>query len=205
MYSTHQAKIGAYGRASPDNMAHVLKFVIITIRNPLYNVSADLEQVGEDADSFHAIAWGYKGKAINEIEEDKHALYAQAEEIWYHATSEREAFKNLLGLFTGVTGLGLAKAGFACQLLYGVGGCIDSHNLERFDIKPTAIKAGKLKNAKTFKTRDKHLENYVDLVDRVGGCASLWDGWCTYLADKNPSVYRNGEHVSAIHCEALGI
>ena len=32
MFAAHQPIIGAYGRDNPDNMAHVLTFVLMTIQ-----------------------------------------------------------------------------------------------------------------------------------------------------------------------------
>ena len=149
MFANHQYRISAYARQNPDNMARVLKFVILSIRTRLYNLPADMDSLEnpESEDTLTGILYGFKAAAIDQITNEAAALYWQAESIVFHATSKRESAENLLNLFTGIHGLGLAKAGFACQLIYGVSACLDSHNLERFGISPNAIKSSTFKNA----------------------------------------------------------
>ncbi len=218
MFANHQQRISKYARQNPENMARVLKFVILTIRNRMFNLPADMETLdsgGETAEEINSILYGFKLDSINQIDAEAGALYWQAEEIVFHATSEREAAEGLLNLFTSVKGLGLAKAGFAAQLIYGVSACLDSHNLERFKINPNSIKSSTFKNAKTHKTRAKYIARYCDYVEKCGGTESLWDSWCAYVYERpdavgfkmngNKSVYESAEHVSALHCESLGL
>lgn len=217
MFANHQVKISAYARQNPDNMARVLSFVIVTIRNRLFNVPADMETLKnpDNADSLAGVLYGFKAAAIDQINNESAALFWQAESIVFHATSEREKAEKLLNLFTGIHGLGLAKAGFAAQLIYGVSACLDSHNLERFGIPQRRIKSSGLKNAKTNATRAKWIARYCDYVEQCGGTESLWDSWCEYVYARpdetgrkmngNEAAYKSAYHVSAIHCESLGI
>ena len=161
------------------------------------------------------ILYGYKGAAIGQIEAEAESLYWQAEEIFYHAENSRELAENLLNLFVGIHGIGLAKAGFCAQLIYGVSACLDSHNLARFDIPESKIKSSTFKNIKTLKTRWKWIARYCDFVEKCGGTESLWDSWCDYVYQRpdvtgfkmngNRTVYRSAFHVSALHCESLGL
>lgn len=218
MFAVHQKRISNYARQNPDNMARVLRFVILTIRNRLFNVPADmatLDSGGATAEEINGVLYGFKLDSVNQIDAEAESLYWQAEEIVFHATSEREAAENLLNLFTSIHGLGLAKAGFAAQLIYGVSACIDSHNLERFGINPNSIKSSTFKNAKTYKTRQKYIARYCDIVEKCGGTEFLWDSWCAYVHARpddvglkmngNESVYKSAHHVSALHCESLGL
>jgi hypothetical protein len=217
MFENHQPKISAYGRANPENFARVLNFVIVTIRNRLFNVPADMETLErpETPDSLAAVLYGWKQDSIAQIERERESLYYQAESIVYHAESEREAAENLINLFCQIKGLGMVKAGFAAQLLYGCGGCLDSHNLERFGIKPARVKSDRLKTAKTLKTKRAVVSEYLDYCEQFGGCARLWDSWCEHLfsvddetgrkMNGNVSPYKSAHHVSALHCESLGI
>ena len=226
MFAKHQPKISAYARKNPDNFAAVLRFVVVTIQNRLFNCPSDCETVSEvitgranDATELAAqgILYGHKRGAVETIQAEKESLFWQAEEIFYHATSEREAASGLIALFVSIPGLGMVKAGFAAQLIYGVAGCLDSHNIARYGIDPKRLKSDLYKNAKTYKTRQKHLNFYLDLCEQFGGCESLWNSWCEHLAiaskeDKtgirmngNKPLYENADHVSALHCVALGV
>ena len=224
MFDLDQPKIERYGRANCDNFAAVLRFVVITIQNRLHNCPADCDVVnevltGEASDDIEreaaGILYGSKRAAVDYIESEKAALYWQAEEIVYHATSEREAAHNLIALFCNIPGIGMVKSGFAAQCLYGLAGCIDRHNIERFDIKPCRIKSDRYKSAKRFATRQAVIAEYLDICESAGGCRELWNSWCSFLAGRpdktgfkmngNKPLYDSAEHVSALHCVALGL
>ena len=218
MFAIHQKRVSEYARQNPENMARVLKFVILTIRNRLFNLPADmatLDSGGETAAEINSILYGWKLDSVNQIDAEKDSLFWQAEEIVYHATSERDAAEKLLVLFASIKGLGLSKAGFAAQLIYGISACLDSHNLERFGINPNHVKSCNYKDAKTPKTRAKYVARYCEYVEKCGGTESLWDSWCEYVFARpdavgfkmngNKSVYESAYHVSALHCESLGL
>lgn len=220
MFRAHQKLISEYARQNPENFARVLKFVVLTIRNRLMNLPADMQTLdyvesGGNPEELGGMLYGFKQAAIEEINAEKESLFWQAESIVYHAQSEREAAENLIDLFSGIYGLGLAKAGFCAQLIYGVGGCLDSHNLARFGISPNVVKSSTFKNAKRLSTKRKWLARYCDLVEKFGGCESLWDSWCEYVYSQpdetgikmngNAPLYESAYHVSALHCLALGI
>ena len=106
MFDSHQPKISAFGRTNPDQFAAVLRFVVITIQNRLFNCVADCETIaeaitGEASEGIEreaaGILYGHKRAAVDTIEAEKAALYWQAEEIAYHAMSEREAAEKLQG------------------------------------------------------------------------------------------------------------
>ncbi len=226
MFDIHQPKISAYGRASPDQFAAVLRFVVITIQNRLFNCPADCETIaeaitGEASEGIEreaaGILYGHKRAAVEAIQAEREAYYWQAEEIAFHAENERQAAGDLIALFVSIKGIGLVKAGFACQLLYGFepAGCLDRHNIERFQIKPSRINSNRYKNAKRAATRRAIISEYLDLCEAAGGCRALWNSWCEFLAIRpdqvgfrmngNRPLYSSASHVSALHCEALGI
>lgn len=217
MFANHQPIISGYARENPENFARVLKFVILTIRTRLFNMPADMETLesARTADEISGVLYGFKGQSVAEIDINRDSLYAQAESISYHAETPRHAAENLIDLFTSIHGLGLAKAGFCAQLIYGVSACLDSHNIERFGLSYAALKSSTFKGAKTLKTRRKWIARYCDYVEQCGGTESIWDSWCDYVYKRpdavgykmnhNQSVYKSAEHVSALHCESLGL
>lgn len=220
LFNTHQKLVAEYGRQDAECFARVLKFVVLTIRTRLAQVPSDMEtldlaEAGEASPDIDSILYGSKRGAVMDINANKDALFSQAESIVYHAESEREAAESLVDLFSGIYGLGLAKAGFCAQLLYGLSGCLDSHNLERLGISPNLVKSSTFKNAKTLATRRKWLARYQDIVESQGGTSALWDSWCEYVAARpdetgvrmngNKPLYESAFHVSALHCLSLGI
>lgn len=218
MFNIHQPRISEFARKSPGNFARVMSFVVLSIRTRLFNLPADMETLydrNQTTDDLAGILYGSKGEAIGQIEAEAESLYWQAEEIFYHAENQRELAENLLNLFVGIHGIGLAKAGFCAQLIYGVSACLDSHNLERFGISESKIHSSTFKKLKTLKTRWKWIARYCDFVDMCGGTESLWDSWCAYVHQRpdatgfrmngNRTVYHSAFHVSGLHCESLGL
>jgi len=217
MFADHQYRIADFGQTNADNMAKVLTFVIVTIRNRLFNCASDMETIehSTNAQELQGALYGFKSQSVDQIRAEKDSLYDQAMQIWHDRESDRQCAETMLNLFTLIHGFGLAKAGFACQLLFGVSACLDSHNIERFSINPNHIRSGRLKGSKTLKNRWKVIRQYCDFVDKCGGTESLWDSWCIYVfnrpdplglkMNRNESYYRSADHVSALHCEAIGI
>ncbi len=217
MYSRDQKKISKFGRANSDNMAKVLSFVVLTIRNRLYNLPADMAtlEFPDSEDALRGILYGFKMESIQYIDLHKDSIFEQAEQIFYFAESSRECEIRLLELFAQIFGIGLVKAGFCSQLLYGVGGCIDFHNINLHKVNPNTINSNRYKRAKTLKTRRAKLDFYCDLVSKCGGTESLWNSWCENLfsvddetgkkMNHNESPYKSASHVSELHCIALGI
>ena len=218
MFATHQKRIQEYARGDPQHMARVLKFVILTIRNRFYNLPADMETLdtgGNVAGELESVLYGFKMAAINQIDSEIESIYAQAESIFFHAETRREAAEGLLNLYTGIFGLGLAKAGFVAQLCYGVSACLDSHNIARFDIPWAHMKSSTFKNVKRMSTRAMWIRRYCEYVEKAGDTESLWDSWCELLVTRpdetgfkmngNRAAYKSAFHVSGIHCESLGL
>jgi hypothetical protein len=94
-----------------------------------------------------------------------------------------------------IPGIGIVKAGFVLQLCIGKVGCLDVHNLKRFGLKASAFKLGKVK----YDTALGKAKLYIKLCEDLGGSKYLWDSWCDLLAEKYPTKYKNGQHVSRLH------
>lgn len=191
MYKRDQSLISKYARQSPDNMARTMHFVILTIQQQLtvaVNETLDLSE--------HNVSlWGFKRKAYYEILERKHELYEELEAL--HSIGDVD---NMLALLTTVHGLGLVKAGFVLQLIYGVSACLDSHNLERLGINPNKVKLGNVK----YSTRLRRAKEYHALCERIAPKGInytewYWNTWCKFVATTQPSTYDDANHVSKLH------
>ncbi len=202
-FNTHQPKIAAFAKASPENMARVYRFVIATVQQPLImtpEIVREFDAIGAES----KYAFGFKGDALAWLIDNEEHVYCAAMGIWDSVTNPRECEAALLSFFASCPGLGLVKAGFMVQLCFGVGGCLDTHNINRFGLNECRFKSSRFKNAKTDKTRRAIVAEYLETVAKCGGVALLWAEWCEYVAQRDKN-YDDAAHVSRMHCEALGI
>jgi hypothetical protein len=203
MFKTDQRIIGAHARENCDNFARVCQFVILTVQQSLFNVEADFEQIDAGDADVTGILFGWKFAAFNSIWTNRERLYQQCEHEYTHAQSERELALAVVDIIASEPGFGLVKAGFVAQLIYGVAGCLDTHNIRKFGLKDSAF--AHYKALKTPKGRARKLAKYIDTCEKLGGCEELWNGWCNYVAERQPKAYQDGDHVSRTHLTALNL
>lgn len=204
MFATHQPIIGAYGRDNPDNMAEVLTFVLCTIQQGLHTVPMamkDIRKVGIQS----RFLWGFKNSAYAEMQKNKALIYEHSMNLYYGHANPAHAERELLYFFSHIEGMGLAKGGFAVQLLFGLSGCLDSHNITRLGYDPRQFKASSYKSVKDARKKAQYLDVYIDLCNIAGGTAQLWDDWCNYVYTKHPIFYRSGEYVSEMHAKVFNL
>lgn len=198
MYKTHQPIISNHCRACPDNMARALQFCTLTIQESLHRVP-DNFPLAEEGDS--GVLFGWKYAAYNEAWEYRDHIYKELEEIWSTRRGDDDATERLLHYVASLPGFGLAKAGFLAQLVYGVGGCLDSHNLRRLGLNERKF-AG-YKSLKSFDGRRAKINSYIDTIANMGSTEYLWDSWCEHVHALTPSRYDSAEHVSRLHVDAI--
>ncbi len=202
MFVDHQPIIARYGRANPDHFARVLTFVIASVRARLGNLTADM-QVIEDHGG-EGVLYGWKHAAVFGISERRIELWETCEE--HAARADPDALPDaLVATLVTVHGFGYPKAGFAAQLLYGVSGCLDTHNVRRFELRARAPCLRERDPRATAGLTRKHVAQYNALILRCGGTAVLWDTWCAYVAARAPDTWKTANHASAEHCVALGL
>jgi hypothetical protein len=198
LFQTEQPKISAYARRSPENLARVVGFVLSTIQAPIERSPDDVADI--DARGLESrVLWGSKRSGLT-------YTYKHACDI-YNACEQAYALGDdhgLLYALLAIPGIGLPKAGFIAQLAYGRVGCLDTHNLSRFDLE-----------AKDFATSGLHrdgealsnrIARYLATCRRFGGCEQLWNTWCDYVAQRRPRTFPGGaDAVSRLHTQALGL
>jgi len=202
MFDTHQKAIGEFARANPANMAKVYTFVIATIQQSIETVpdmTKDMVLLG----SASPYAWGFKADAMDFIRDNADMVFHASMAINANHANPQDAEHELLKFFADLPGLGLAKGGFMVQLCYGLSGCLDSHNLARFNISANDFKASRFKKAKSPALRSDIVQAYHIACHNAGGTRSLWDSWCEYVAGLRDDL--TGYQVSALHCRALGL
>jgi|TARA_Y100000310_G_scaffold302643_1_gene340250 hypothetical protein len=203
VYHNHQKTIERYARQSPEHFARILQFVILTVRVPLYRVRQDTSTAAQGGADALGVLWGWKHNAYNAAQDGAENSLAYLEHCQAHYGDERERAQAMLEHVADLPGFGLAKAGFVLQLAFGLAGCLDTHNLSRFNISASTFKDFKARSTK--KARERLSQKYIDAVYALGGPSTLWDSWCEYVATNQASTYDDAEHVSRLHCEALDL
>jgi hypothetical protein len=198
MFATEQPKISTYARRSPENFARVIGLVLTTIRQPIERAPLDVADI--DAHGLESRAlWGCKRKGLTFAYDNACDIYNACEQAYALGDDH-----GLLYALLRVPGLGLPKAGFVAQLAYGRVGCLDVHNLTRFGLDSKDFTTSGL--SRTGLLLEERIARYLDTCARFGGCESLWDSWCEYVARKKARTFPGGaDAVSRLHTQALGL
>ena len=174
----------------------MIMMAVLSIQQPWHNVGVQMYDY-KDKGLGSRFVWGNKRKTLLWLATNGEQLYYEAIECLEFTGKKRSLA--LMNVFLQVPGLGLAKAGFCCQLFAGCVGCIDVHNLRRLSIPATVLTLDK---KASDVTKQKRIETYVDACSQRR-CSWLWNSWCDLIAKKEPNRWRDGEHVSSVHFEYL--
>lgn len=189
-FKTVNPKINEHCQQSAYNNADMVMMVVLSIQQPWHAVGVqmrDYKALGADS----RFVWGNKRKTFDWLQEHKETLYRDA--------MDSKTDSELMQAFLQVPGLGLAKAGFCCQLFAGRVGCIDVHNLRRLNIASSVLTLNK---SSTDETKRKKIDAYISAC-KSRRTSWLWDSWCKLIAKKDPKRWIDGDHVSAVHYDYL--
>ena len=198
MYNIHAKAVQDYSRLSSDNLSDVILMVVLSIQQPWYSVGDQLKDVKRWGIGSKFI-WGNKIKTYNFLMSRKDFIYSQYLAVLNSSKSDDDKALSLMNVFLQIDGLGLAKAGFVCQLTAGLVGCIDVHNIRMYNIPKKDLAFSKSIKSKALK--DKKISNYISVCHTIG-TESLWDTWCCSLATKTKR-FEDGFHVSKVHYDFL--
>lgn len=196
MFNRDQPQLSALGRSGPDGFERICTFVLLTIRQPLRIACADYKLV---RNGDHGPLFGAKHAGLAYVQSHAEELLEECEEC-YALLDDEDAENAILHVLMRIPSIGPAKAGFICQMLYGLSGCIDTHNLTRFGLAERHFRCD---NRATAKRRAAIVRDYNSFCRKVGGTAALWNGWCDYLAARDPLNYPTGDRVSELHLAPL--
>lgn len=201
MFQDHQPIVSQSARAGADGFKRVCQFVLSTIRVGLPTACDATRKLAKTGNRDPSAFFGHKLDGLAYLETHAEPLWALCEHL--AATLDGRDLENaLVDALINIPGIGLAKAGFIAQLVYGCSGCIDTHNLIRFGMRATEFKYDKCRNYRPV-TRQRHIERYNETVSQCGGTEKLWDDWCTFVSDAQR--YGTPEQVSAMHLVAAGV
>tara|TARA_R110000823_G_scaffold167872_1_gene300072 strand:- start:280 stop:876 length:597 start_codon:yes stop_codon:yes gene_type:complete len=194
MYKTHNPMVNKFMQHSPDQMADGIMMVVLSIQQKWSSVGVQLKDWRDNGVDSRFV-WGNKRKTADWLIENKVDLYNK---LLSAENSEDPTFNMMVALLD-VPGLGLPKAGFACQLMFGTVGCIDSHNLKRMSIPESVIKYDK---KVSIGIREKKVVAYIAALKkrRSEWC---WNTWCNLIAKTYPNEFTDSNHVSEVHVSFL--
>ena len=197
MFNTHCTAVQKYSQRHVDNMADTVLMVVLSIQQNWLSVGEQLADVrANKLDS--KFLWGNKIKTYQYLMANKHKMFAQVKAVLNSKKSYDAKAYSLMRIFLRVDGLGLPKAGFCCQLIAGMVGCMDIHNIRLYDLDPKTFKLNP--NPKTQRARlanDEKIQTYITLCHDYG-CENLWNSWCENLATKS-NRWQDANHVSEVH------
>lgn len=193
MYITHIKACNDSCQSGTEATARMIRFVLATIQQQLETVP-DIMASFEELEDRSPFAFGSKKRGLKYLRKNVESLY-------WDAMCVMDDDEELLKVFLRVPGLGLVKAGFACQLFAGRVGCLDVHNVKMYGLPRSVLRFEKKAKPKTVSRR---VEEYCKLCLQLGGPVELWSSWCEYKAEVSPSVNwpEGGESVSVLHVEA---
>lgn len=186
MYAEDVPLIAAYARTSPDALADVCTFVLLSIRVPFKRVGDQMREVrrhGREA----SCLWGWKQEGYDAVQRHKASLHLTL-------PAQTDPANVIDALVTTIPGLAIVKGAFVAQLLGFNVACFDTRNLEAL---------GYLKSDRPFrldpctpKTRLAKIAAYVEATRASGGAEHWWNHWCRRIA---PGLGISAENVSNDH------
>lgn len=186
MYAQHNPTISAAMRGDADIFRRGCLFALLSIRQPIRNVPAQMADVDERGDGSDYL-FGFKRAAYAYIMDYGDQLRC---DVMNAATNVAR-----MEFMCQVPGLGLVKAGFVLQLMGYDVACLDSRNVKREGRNPRAFRTDGKKTGPAFVRK---LIRY--LVEVEGHAETYWDAWCRDVAD----AYDMTAHdVSALHLAIL--
>lgn len=207
MYANHATAIQRWAGKSPDNLARVIQLAIVSAHAPFHRIAPDMSDAidgGEEAQQ--AVLFGWKHKAFHDIWDAREAIAWNLADIV--DLGSPSAPDHALAYLAGFHGLGFAKAGFALQMALGLSGCLDVHNLRKSGHSPSVCQMDTSRHKGRTVSREVALRRasaYNAICYSMGGPSVLWDAWCNGMASRDPKRWRDGHHVSSLHCQALGL
>ena len=201
MYQNHAVKVQQYAQLSASNLSDATLMAGLSIRQPWLNIGKQMIDVKTNKLKAKSL-WGFKKDTYTYLESNKHKMFAQVMAVINSNKTDASKAMSLMKIFLRVNGLGMAKAGFMCQLTAGLVGCMDSHNLKMYNLDAKDFVLAK--NPKTVKGLDanvKKIRNYIQICNEYG-TENLWNSWCSFLATKS-TKWRDANHVSEVHYSYL--
>ena len=199
MYKRDVTLISEHAAKSPEGFVDVVEFVLCTIQAGLSTVKAQRLDIAETGLNSRFL-WGKKAEGLAYTKENADWLWLKLHHLKDKGSSDPEVIADATLLLMQVPNLGMVKASFVLQCIGFNTACIDSHNLKRLGLKPSAVKVSP--KLSKDKQRDKVLA-YVELCQKLGS-ECWWNDWCWDVAGNQANRRLNtGDAVSAFHVDCV--
>jgi len=188
MYADHVPQINAAMREDPEIFARGVMFASLSIRQPVENVPAyldDLDRTG--ADSSYLL--GMKRATYRHVMAHRQGLWADVCAVGLDRP--QDAIARLLE----VPGLGIVKSAFIAQFLGHDVACLDSRNVAREGRALRAWRTDGLPPARLARKVDAYC------AETWGKAEFYWDAWCADVASARPR--HTAQEISALHLAIL--
>ena len=205
MYKRDVALISDHAAKSPEGLIDVVEFVLCTIQAGLSTVKAQRLDIAETGLNSRFL-WGKKSEGLAYTKVNADWLWLKLHHLKDKGSTDPEVIADATLLLMKVPNLGMVKASFVLQCMGFNTACIDSHNLKRLGLKPSAVKiSDKLSHEKK---RAKVIA-YVELCQKpadlqITGAEWWWDSWCDLVAGNQANRRLDtGDAVSAYHVDCV--
>lgn len=195
MFATHQSAIAAFIAVGTDGWEDRAAPCYVSA---CFTVQCNTEKVLENIEDFAAngmasrqVNFKTRGDAVRAVHMGLHVPIFRAVDALIKAGDIVGALTTMATL----PALGFPKASFTMQMIWGVGGCMDSHNIEDYGIKNLPKNDKKASYAANYA----RAQVYVDLVNSLGTSEQIWDRWCAVISAERPEIYATADDVSADH------
>ena len=197
MFNTHCKAVQEYSQRNADNFGDTVLMAALSIQQNWLGVGDQIADVRANKLESRFL-WGNKIKTYEYLMSNKHMMFSQVKAVLNSSKSDNEKAYSLMIIFLRVDGLGIPKAGFCCQLIAGLVGCMDVHNIRMYNLNAKDFKLNpNPKTDKASRANEIKIWNYIELCEDYG-CENLWDSWCEFLASKSKR-WQDGNHVSEVH------
>lgn len=197
MYLTHAVNCQQYSQRNANNLADVVLLVVLSIQQNWLSVGDQLADVRKNGHESKFL-WGNKQLTYRYLMCNKHKMFAQIKAVLNSNKNRDDKAYSLMKIFLRVDGLGLPKAGFCCQLVGGLVGCMDVHNIKMYNIDSKSLKLNSSPKTEVARaTNEKKIKDYISLCHSYG-CGNLWNSWCEFIALKSKK-WQDANHVSEVH------
>ncbi len=179
----------------------VVTFTLSTIQAGLSTCLGQIQDINENG-SASRFCWGLKGDGYDYTRNNDAYLWGKVNHIKDTLGTESiEACVEVIMLFMRVPNLGMVKAAFVAQMFGFNVACIDSHNIKRLGLKPSAVQTppAKMKEA----SKRKKVTKYVEMC-QIEGTEYWWNTWCDHVAGNRANkALDTGDIVSRYHVECV--
>jgi hypothetical protein len=199
MYRNDVAAIEQHAAASPAGLVDVVEFVLCTIQAGLSTVGMQRDDIARNG-LRSKFLWGKKAEGLAYARDNAQFLWGKLHSLKEKGRDNPETIAEATLLLMKVPNLGMVKASFVLQCIGFDTACIDSHNLTRLGLKPSAVKVSDKLSPKARKAK---VLAYVALCQEKGS-EYWWDSWCEYVAGNKANRYlTTGDAVSAYHVDCI--